>query len=278
MQQTNPPPGSCRNRLEIVAIVAALFIFTVLMAALRDAPPLVGLTLGLAAAFLHAARQWWRGWQAHERLRRAFARRQASRAAFTVHALALAREAQVGLRLAERFLDRQQALRGGEREEDEGWGQGTMGTYAYRFPAGMAPIMADEDVLSPFQAVIHGALALLWLYQGLVPKLMFPQMGETALVGAMMPAFIAPETYVTIFGWLEILFGLLFLWPRLARPLHWLNIAVLIGLGMAPLLVQPHLYAAPFNPASLSLAMMALSLAFLAASSHERAMTRIEPE
>lgn len=278
MEETHQPRrGTWQTRLQIIGILLALCLFTLFLQAVRTWPPVVGLALGLAAAWLYAARRWRQKWQEQQRLWWVLASTQTPAAPYTVHALALARQAEVGLGLAEQFLDAWSAHTGGQREEDEGWGQSTRGTYYYHFQASHTHLSAATGaggwsqllpivlppVLPPPQAIIHAALALIWIYQGLVPKLMFPHTGELAFM-ARVP-FLAENAalWVQIAGILEIFFGLLFLWPRLSRPLHILNILALLALGAGALLSQPLAPIAPFNPVSLSLAMAGLSFASL---------------
>lgn len=270
---TQPRRGTWQNRLHIMGILLALCAYSLFLQMVQTWPPVVGLALGVAVAWLYAAQRWWQGWRQQRRLWQAFV--SGHTPAYTVHALALAQQAGVGLTLAEQFLDTWAARLGGRREEDEGWGQGTRGSYYYHFAADGAPLstvaggrqpappLTLPPLLPPHQAVIHGALALIWIYQGLVPKLMFPHTGELEIMAAVPLLQANAALWVQIAGILEILFGLLFLWPRLSRPLHILNILSLLLMGIAALVSQPLALIAPFNPVSLSLAMAALSLASL---------------
>jgi hypothetical protein len=112
------------------------------------------------------------------------------------------------------------------------------------------------------------SLCLIWLYQGLVPKLLVPDSGEMDILqgAAFLHGFERP--ILTLMGLGEIAFGLLFVMLRgtKRKVLYKTNILVLflLGLGAA---VQPAAYVAPFNPISLSLAMIALSLTGLLNSS-----------
>lgn len=122
-------------------------------------------------------------------------------------------------------------------------------------------------------ATVHLTLAFIWIYQGLVPKLLFPESGEMEILRAAVPvhALADPALHsmviliaVMIIGVGQIVFGLLFLTLRFAKPLHYLNIFALLGLGLGALWSQAALFVAPFSPAPLTLAMIALSVIGLA--------------
>jgi len=107
--------------------------------------------------------------------------------------------------------------------------------------------------------IVSIVLCFLWVYQGLVPKLLFANTGELELI-SQIGLFRGYEPFVlAIAGVLEILFGLSFLFIRKRNKLlHDINIFLLIGLllsGMA----FPSVFLAPFNPITLNGAMIALS-------------------
>jgi len=104
------------------------------------------------------------------------------------------------------------------------------------------------------------SLAAVWVYQGLAPKLLFPDSGELAIMKAagILPG--AEPVLLAAFGIGEILFGIAFLLPWFGKSLHILNLLLLSILGLGALLTQPEIFIAPFNPAALTLAMWALSL------------------
>lgn len=274
-ETTQPQRSRWQNRLRIIGILLTLGVYTLFLQMVQTWPPVVGLALGVAAAWLYAAWRWWQGWRQQRRLWQAFVSGDAPAAAYTVHALALAQQAEVGLTLAEQFLDAWSDRLGGRREEDEGWGQGTRGSYYYHFRADGAPLSTVAGngqpalpqtlppLLPPHQAIIHATLALTWIYQGLVPKLMFPHTGELEIMATVPLLQANAALWVQIAGILEILFGLLFLWPHFSRPLHMVNILALLALGAGALFIQPLTFIALFNPVSLTLAMAALSLVSL---------------
>jgi hypothetical protein len=105
------------------------------------------------------------------------------------------------------------------------------------------------------------SLCLIWLYQGLVPKLLVPDSGEMDLLQGTMLLHGFERPFLTLMGLGEIAFGLLFVMLRGTKRkiLYKINIPVLILLGIGAA-IHPLTFVAPFNPISLSLAMIALSL------------------
>ena len=106
----------------------------------------------------------------------------------------------------------------------------------------------------------RGALAAVWIYQGLVPKLLAPERGELAILRAtgLLPGH---EGFLLAFlGLAEVGLGLV----MLARPAsRWplgTTLLVLPGFLLAALYAVPASFLAPFNPPTLILAMAALAL------------------
>ncbi|MFD2718303.1 DoxX-like family protein [Hymenobacter monticola] len=120
---------------------------------------------------------------------------------------------------------------------------------------------AVSRALGLIMALVRFTLGFVWIYQGVVPKLLFPDTGELRILqGAGFSAGAAHGVAAAV-GVGEILFGLLFwLLPmdRL-RPVYWLNLLGLMVLGAGALFSQPAVFVAPFNPLTLNLALMALA-------------------
>jgi hypothetical protein len=113
---------------------------------------------------------------------------------------------------------------------------------------------------SAVELVTALSLCLIWLYQGLVPKLLFPDSGEMDILQGAVFLHGFERPVLMLMGLGEIAFGLLFVILRLTKRklLYKLNMIILflLALGAA---VHPAAYVAPFNPITLSLAMIALS-------------------
>ncbi|WP_061239193.1 DoxX-like family protein [Ectopseudomonas composti] len=112
------------------------------------------------------------------------------------------------------------------------------------------------------------ALALVFIWHGLAPKILWLSPDEVAMIAAHgLPdhALFAPESIARIGGIAEILLGIALLavrrqrWPLLVAG------AVLLVLLLDVALLSPHLLIQAFNPLSTNLAALALcAVAWLA--------------
>ncbi|MFL1672789.1 DoxX-like family protein [Paenibacillus thiaminolyticus] len=103
-------------------------------------------------------------------------------------------------------------------------------------------------------------LTLLWCWQGLVPKLLYPEGGELALLQAsgLFPGWERPV--LTLLGFAEIGIGLMTAACH-RKTWMWRGQAVLVLLlACAALAGRPELLKAPFNPVTLSAAMIGLGI------------------
>lgn len=114
------------------------------------------------------------------------------------------------------------------------------------------------------QAVVHGTarlgLVLVWLYNGLVPKLLFPHPREFELVRGALPALVPVELAVPATGVVEVAMGLSLLafWRR--RELFPVSALLTVGVVGGGLLSNPGLLAHPLSPLSVGIPMLALAL------------------
>lgn len=119
---------------------------------------------------------------------------------------------------------------------------------------------AVSMTLSLVHATSRVVLGMVWIYQGVVPKLLFKDSGELAILRASSLLHGWEPQALTLIGIAEVAFGLLLLiWWR-KRSLFLVNIVLLILLGAGALFSQAALFTAPFNPFSLNLAMIGLGL------------------
>jgi hypothetical protein len=103
------------------------------------------------------------------------------------------------------------------------------------------------------------ALAATWIYQGLFPKLLFRDTGELEILRSS-GAFPGRESAVlTAAGVGEVAFGLALLAFHRSKSILWIMIAVLLVLLVGAGASRPSLLVAPFNPVSLTLAMIAVA-------------------
>ncbi|UOQ65471.1 DoxX-like family protein [Hymenobacter volaticus] len=125
--------------------------------------------------------------------------------------------------------------------------------------------------LALMQWLVRLVLGLSWIYQGVVPKLLFPDTGELRILQGAGFSLTAAHRIATAVGVGEIVFGLLFwLLPRRGlRLVYLLNMVGLLVLGAGALVSQPMVFVAPFNPLTLNLCMMALAAIGLLTLSEE---------
>lgn len=99
------------------------------------------------------------------------------------------------------------------------------------------------------------ALALVFIWHGLVPKILWLSPDELAMI--QTHGLPAPEWVARIAGLAEIILGLLLLWRHWRWPLLLAGV-LLIGLLLDVALFSPHLLLQAFNPLSTNLAALAL--------------------
>jgi len=122
---------------------------------------------------------------------------------------------------------------------------------------GIHPREAFTAQLSVF--LTNLTLAIIWIYHGIFPKVLFPHSGEYQF---LQKASIFPGHEITAlfcFGIMEICFGLLLLlWQT--KYTHYCNILALIALAAGAFWFDPYSFVKPFDPFTLNLAMIMLSV------------------
>lgn len=122
---------------------------------------------------------------------------------------------------------------------------------------GLHPKQAIKAQLTVLLSSI--ALSLVWFYQGLIPKLLFSNTGEIEIL-KQSGFFIGNEQNVLLFiGWAEIFFGLILLFVQ-KKWLHIINIIALLLLSAAALFSNTSIFTFPFNPFSLNISMITISM------------------
>jgi len=106
--------------------------------------------------------------------------------------------------------------------------------------------------------VLRVTHASIWIYQGVVPKWLFPDSGELEILRGT-GLFTGSEALVlTLMGGAEIGLGVsLFYWINSTRLLVGVAVTLLVLLGGA-VIGPPGILTAPFNPVSLTTAMLGL--------------------
>lgn len=122
------------------------------------------------------------------------------------------------------------------------------------------PFVNPKLVLARPLQLIQITLAVLWIYQGLIPKILFQSAAEIAIWQSMSLELYLAKMCVALSGMIEIVFGCSFLiWQR-AVVIHQLNILGLSGLLLLIIVTNPLQLTTAFNPVVMNIAMIALSI------------------
>lgn len=132
-------------------------------------------------------------------------------------------------------------------------------------------LWAEKDIppsVTIRQSIIHVLsvvlLSLLWCYEGLVPKLLFPEAGELDLLqksGLAVGLAAGQEgRLLTLLGITEIVVGLLTVLFHKSRLWYKVLMILLAVLMIGAWTAEPQLMQAPFNPFTLSGPMIGLCL------------------
>jgi hypothetical protein len=110
--------------------------------------------------------------------------------------------------------------------------------------------------LALIHAVARVGIAFIWLWQGLVPKLLFASVDEKTMIAAAG----LPVSLVPVAGAIEVVLAVstLILWRW--RPWFLVNILLMAGALIAVALQSPAYLVAAFNPVTLNIGMMHLSI------------------
>ncbi|MGH8692761.1 MAG: DoxX-like family protein [Burkholderiales bacterium] len=124
-----------------------------------------------------------------------------------------------------------------------------------RIPLSRKPVTPRQISI----ALCRGTVAFVWLYQGLVPKLLGPSADELAMA---MAVFNAPEIAMKmsrLAGVFEIAFSVcVVLFWRRAWPL-WMTLMAMLGLLAFVAIFMPQLLTGAFNPVTTNLSVAALA-------------------
>ncbi|HDR3886194.1 TPA: DoxX-like family protein [Bacillus cereus] len=103
-------------------------------------------------------------------------------------------------------------------------------------------------------------VAFVWLYQGIVPKLMFTHSEEVKMLSALIGSNDSSIFILKIVGFLEIIWGVMWLLPFQKRKLFILHIVMLIGLTIVAGVTNITSFTQPFNPITLNFLLIGLSI------------------
>jgi DoxX-like family len=121
-----------------------------------------------------------------------------------------------------------------------------------------------DPAVSLRQSVVYGisraTVAFIWIYQGLVPKLLTANSDETMMLRSAGIAGEHAGAVIKAIGLAEMAFGIALLTTRRARPMFAVTILVMIIALISVALRSPAYLAGAFNPVTLNVAMIALSV------------------
>lgn len=104
------------------------------------------------------------------------------------------------------------------------------------------------------------AVAFVWIYQGIVPKLLGPDAVELEMDLALGISADQAVAVAMTAGVVEVMIGCVVLLVRDRAWPYWLTLALMIGLLGYVSLMTPDLLTAAFNPTSVNVAVGALAL------------------
>lgn len=108
--------------------------------------------------------------------------------------------------------------------------------------------------------IARGTLAFVWLYQGVVPKLLVQHADEMTMIQQAGISANSAPLVVQVIGWGETVLGLAMLFRFRERWPLLLTIALMICASAAAAFNSPEFLVAAFNPISLNVLMSALAL------------------
>ena len=106
-------------------------------------------------------------------------------------------------------------------------------------------------------------LAILWIYQGLIPKIIYKVVEEQKFWTSFGFNETTVFSLIKMSGYVEIFFGLLFITFRKSKILHYINISTMLIFFIVVITLYPYYFSHAFNPFVMNTGMMALSIAAL---------------
>ena len=119
---------------------------------------------------------------------------------------------------------------------------------------------------SLIHVVARGIVAFVWLYQGIFPKLIAQHADELTMIQQAGISAASAPLVARMIGWTEVVFGLVMLLFFRQRWHFVLTIALMIGATISVAISSPQFLVASFNPVTLNVLMIGLSVVGLLAS------------
>ncbi|MEG0342368.1 MAG: DoxX-like family protein [Acinetobacter sp.] len=107
---------------------------------------------------------------------------------------------------------------------------------------------------------IHITLAVLWVYQGLIPKVLYKAQDEQYIWQQQGFDELISLILMQFSGYIEIIFGMLFLVFKQSKILHFLNILRMLGLSLLIAIIDMRYFQNAFYPFVMNVAMASLSI------------------
>ncbi|ENQ3108366.1 DoxX-like family protein [Bacillus sp. 491mf] len=103
-------------------------------------------------------------------------------------------------------------------------------------------------------------LSFVWIYQGLVPKILFTHPEEVQMLSNAIGSESYNHLIIKIIGFLEIVFGVTWLLPFQKQKLFFLHIFILLILTATAALANITSFMQPFNPITLNIILIGFSI------------------
>ncbi|GAB6992204.1 DoxX-like family protein [Paenibacillus pini] len=107
--------------------------------------------------------------------------------------------------------------------------------------------------------IICCLIAFVWIYQGLVPKLITAHPEEISMLSSMAPVPGDGKLMIRIVGILEMVFGVIWLLPFSKRKWFLFHMIIVIGLTISAGMANLSSFVSPFNPVTLNVMLIIVS-------------------
>ena len=123
----------------------------------------------------------------------------------------------------------------------------------------------DKAEMKEIYAISRVSLAMIWFYHGLIPKLLFASPQEVRMNNELIP-FLSEKAALSITGGMEVLYALSLLVFYKSKVLLYPSMAFIVIATVSLFVKFPDLFQDAFNPFSINLAVIALSVINLMAA------------
>lgn len=104
-------------------------------------------------------------------------------------------------------------------------------------------------------------ICFIWLYHGLIPKIVFMHPDEISMVENLAPVSYENAYWIVfITGIIEVIFGVIWILYKNKRILFGLQLIVIPLLTLTAIIAQPSSLVHPFNPLTLNMSIILLSI------------------